>query len=94
MTIIWFVISLVASAVFASDPALARVKHIKHEAPIHCIARPQTVSWSVILLNTRPKRNGCAPPVYSSGNNYVGQDPDPNIRFQLLRDPQTGYSPY
>ena len=38
-----------------------------------------------------PQPNGCAPPVYAYGK-YIGQDPDPNIRFQLLRDPATGYS--
>jgi hypothetical protein len=41
--------------------------------------------------NTGPQPNGCAPPVYAYGK-YVGQDPDPNIRLQLLRDPATGYS--
>lgn len=91
MKVVCFVIALTASAVLAADPALARTKH---KAPVHCIERPQTFSWSGILLNPRPQPNGCAPPVYAPGNNYVGQDPDPNIRFQLLRDPQTGYSPY
>jgi hypothetical protein len=32
----------------------------------------------------------CAPPVYQYGR-YIGQDPDPFIRFQLNRDPGTGY---
>jgi len=36
-----------------------------------------------------PQGNGCSPAVYQYGR-YIGQDPDPNIRFQLLRDPATG----
>ena len=32
-----------------------------------------------------PQANGCAPPVYSGGR-FIGQDPDPNIRLQMLRD--------
>jgi hypothetical protein len=91
MKVIWFVIVLTASAVLAADPALARVKH---KTAVRCIDGPQTFSWSGILFNPRPQPNGCAPPVYSFGDKYVGQDSDPNIRFQLLRDPQTGYSPY
>jgi hypothetical protein len=91
MKVIWFVIALAAPAILTADPALARVKHM---ALVHCIERPQTFSWSGILLNPRPQANGCAPPVYAPGNNYVGQDPDRNIRLQLLRDPQTGYSLY
>jgi hypothetical protein len=36
-----------------------------------------------------PGPNGCAPAVYQYGR-YVGQDPDPFIRLQLMRDPKTG----
>lgn len=94
MKVICFMVALAVSAVLAAGPAVARAKHVKHVAPVHCIEQLQKFSWSGILLNPRPQPNGCAPPVYSFGNNYVGQDPDPNIRFQLLCDPQTGYSPY
>ena len=44
-----------------------------------------------VALGPAPQPNGCAPPVYSGGQ-YVGQDPDPYIRSQLLRDPATGYT--
>jgi len=85
------VAALVAGlAVTATDPALARVKQ---KAKRHCIDRPQQFSWSGVFFNPAPQPNGCAPPVYAYGK-YVGQDPDPNIRFQLQRDPATGYSPY
>jgi hypothetical protein len=84
----WFVIALVALAVMAADPAAARAKH---KAQRHCVERPFEFSWGGFLFNPRPLPNGCAPPVYAYGE-YVGQDPDPFIRLQLKRDPQTGYS--
>jgi hypothetical protein len=81
--------SIVALSVIAAAPALARVKH---KAQSHCMDKPQVFSWSFLLPGQpEPQPNGCAPPVYAYGN-YIGLDPDPNIRFQLLRDPATGYS--
>ena len=74
-------------AVVAAAPALARAKH---KAQRHCVDRPREFSWGGIFTNPAPQPNGCAPPVYAYGK-YVGQDPDPNIRFQLQRDPDTGY---
>lgn len=89
--IVMAVAALVAGfAVIAADPALARVKH---KAQRHCIDRPHEFSWRGLFLNPAPQPNGCAPAVYDLGK-YVGQDPDPNIRFQLKRNPETGYSPY
>ena len=38
-----------------------------------------------------PQANGCALAVHVNGK-FIGQDPDPNIRHQLLREPGTGYS--
>ena len=35
------------------------------------------------------RRTAAAPPVYTYGK-YIGQDPDPNVRLQLLRDPGEG----
>jgi len=32
-----------------------------------------------------PQANGCAPAVYNGGR-FIGQDPDPNVRLQMLRD--------
>jgi hypothetical protein len=77
-------------ALVAADPALARAKK---KVARQCIDRPQTFTWRGIFTNPAPLPNGCSPPVYAYGK-YVGQDPDPNIRAQLLRDPQTGYSPF
>jgi hypothetical protein len=77
-------------ALVAADPALARVKK---KVARQCVDQPQTFTWGGIITNPRPLPNGCSPPVYAYGK-YVGQDPDPNIRAQLLRDPQSGYSPF
>jgi hypothetical protein len=74
--------------VIAANPALARVRH---KAASRCVDRPANFSWSFFTIHPEPQPNGCAPPVYAYGK-YVGQDPDRNIRFQLLRDPATGYS--
>ena len=65
--------------------------HARHRLPRHCI--DQTASFSLwgLLFNPHPQPNGCAPPVFVNGE-YVGQDPDPNIRFQLRRDPSSGYA--
>ena len=83
-------ISVAALSIAAADAALARSKHRRAAAP--CVDRTQTFSWDFLLPGTRaPQPNGCAPPVYQY-NRFVGQDPDPNIRFQLLRDPATGSS--
>jgi hypothetical protein len=83
------VIPIAFFGVIAADPALARVKS---KARAHCVDQPYSFSWSFLLPgHPGPQPNGCAPPVYAYGK-YIGQDPDPNIRFQLLRDPATGYS--
>jgi hypothetical protein len=36
-------------------------------------------------------RQDIAPGVVIDGNHYVGQDPDPNVRLQLRRDPVSDY---
>ena len=83
------VIVLAALIVFVAEPALARVKSKSHA---RCVDRPYSFSGSLLLPgHPEPQPNGCSPPIYAYGK-YVGQDPDPNIRFQLLRDPATGYS--
>jgi len=88
MKLFWSFITvyLVVGAI-ASDPALARAKH---KPP--CIDRPANVSLSDWLFAVRPhpQWNGCAPPVYSRGE-YIGQDPDRNIRASLQRVPDEGY---
>jgi len=83
------VISFVMLCVVAADPAVARAKKTR----AHCVDRPQQFSWSFLLPGQRePQPNGCAPAVHNYGR-YIGQDPDPNIRLQLMRDPATGYGP-
>jgi ABC-type amino acid transport substrate-binding protein len=77
-------------AAVAAQPAEARAKK---KIARTCVDRPQAFSFLGIITNPAPQPNGCAPPVYQYGR-YVGQDPDPFIRQQLLRDPQTGYTQY
>ena len=94
MTLKWIAIAataLVAGlAVTAADPALARTKR---KAPRQCVEQPQTFTFGGIFSNRAPQPNGCTPPGYNYGR-YVGQDPDPFIRQQLMRDPQTGYTQF
>ena len=92
MKLAWLVIAV--AAVTAATPASARSKHPRHHrvAP-QCADRPVEFSWLGVLTNPKPEPNGCAPPVYVHGR-YEGQDPDPFIRSQLQRDPQTGYRPF
>ena len=85
-----FVVAIAAFAIAAADSASARSKQ-RPQQP-RCTDRPYEFSWSGLLTNPRPQPNGCAPPVYQY-NRYIGQDPDANIRFQLKRDPATGYGP-
>ncbi len=85
----WIALAVLVAglAVIAADPALARAKKVH----VRCNDRPQTFTWGGIVTNPAPQPNGCSPAVYNYGR-YVGQDPDPFIRQQLMRDPQTGYS--
>jgi hypothetical protein len=79
-----------ALSVLTVDAALARTKS---KTRSQCADGPQQFSWSFLLPGQRePRPNGCAPAVYNYGR-YIGQDPDPNIRLQLMRDPATGYAP-
>lgn len=89
------VVATAALGVIAADPALARVKHrhiVKyHHAAARCVDQNVIFSWDFIWTpRPDPQPNGCAPPAYAYGR-YVGQDPDPNIRFQLRRDPDPYY---
>lgn len=92
MKIGWIAIALAAVAV-TSDASFARTKHhARHvyRAPAQCIDRPAPSPWVGLFGGGPPPGpNGCAPPVYQYGR-YVGQDPDPFIRLQLMRDPKTG----
>jgi hypothetical protein len=92
MKFAWLIVAIAALAVAAADGASARPRH--HRLRAHCVDRPYQFSWSFVLPGQRaPQPNGCAPPVYAYGQ-YVGQDPDPNIRHQLMRDPTTGYAAF
>ena len=88
------VAAIAVLGLLAADPALARAKHMGKAA---CADQPVPsvtnglARYLLVPADQAPQPNGCAPPVYAYGK-YVGQDPDPNIRFQLLRDPATGYS--
>ncbi len=79
-----------ALGTIAADPAQARVRK---KPPAACIDRPASFSLERFILNGAPQPNGCAPAVIEHGQ-YIGQDPDPNIRAQLRRDPRTGYREY
>ncbi len=85
----------VAALIVTSDASVARSRHHgrAHPAPTACVDRPVTFSWGKLFWDPGPPPgpNGCAPPVYFGGS-YIGQDPDPFIRSQLLRDPRTGAS--
>ena len=94
MTYRWSVAAIAVLGLLAAEPALARSKH---KAKDVCANQPVPsvmnglAHYLLVPTNQAPQPNGCAPPVYAYGK-YVGQDPDPNIRFQLMRDPATGYS--
>jgi hypothetical protein len=64
--------------VLAAAPADAAKapKHKKH-GTAHAAVRVQTGYWGTNLVP--------AGPIYN-GNDYLGDDPDPNIRFQIKRD--------
>ncbi len=87
MKLHWLVVGLAALGVVAADPALARVKK---KAKPQCIDRPVQFSWHKFFNGPAPRPNGCSPPVFVNGE-FIGQDPDPRIRFQLMRVPETGY---
>jgi len=91
----WIAVALAAWAMLAANPVAARPKHhVRNYAAGQCVDRPQQYSWDFLIPGARPAPapNGCSPPVYTDGR-YIGQDPDPNIRYQLNRDPATGYAP-
>ena len=74
-------------ALAVAAPAEARTR----KARTACTAQPYQFTFEGVCLNRKPRANGCAPAVYGYGE-YIGQDPDPNIRLQLLRDPESGYA--
>ena len=92
MKFMWFAIALAAFSVAAAESASARAER-RPPRQTQCVDQPYQFSWGSLLPGRpAPQLNGCAPPVYEY-NRLIGQDPDPNIRFQLQRDPATGYAP-
>jgi hypothetical protein len=88
MKFVCLVIAFVLLSFGAADVALARDKH-----PRPCADQRQQFSWGFLLPGqAAPQPNGCSPAVHQY-NRLIGQDPDANIRFQLKRDPATGYAP-
>jgi hypothetical protein len=64
--------------VLAAAPAdAAKARKHKKLASAHAAVRVQTGYWGTNLFP--------AGPIYN-GNDYLGDDPDPNIRFQINRD--------
>ena len=72
---------ITAFAVVAAAPAEAaqKHKHARHKATV--AARSTTAQGQ--YRGTDKFRSG---PLYYNGGEYLGDDPDPNIRFQLWRD--------
>ncbi len=81
------------TAIALTGPAGASTKHHgkRHAAHVKCVDRPYAFSWDFLWsIGNGPRWNGCAPPVHEGGE-FIGQDPDPNVRLQLRRDPDEGY---
>ena len=96
-----FAIGVVALAGLAiglavTGPAAARTKHHHAKRQVahvtRCDAGAQQLSWGFLTSGAAPQWNGCSPPIYDNGT-FVGQDPDPNVRATLRRDPDEGYHP-
>jgi hypothetical protein len=88
MKFVRLAIAIVALSFGSADVAFARAKPARP-----CADQRQQFSWGFLLPGQpAPQPNGCSPAVHQY-NRLIGQDPDPNIRFQLKRDPATGYAP-
>jgi hypothetical protein len=89
----WLFIGIAALGVaglVTSDPAAARPRK---KAPLACADTPRPFTWRGVWFNGKPQPNGCAPAVFEYGE-YIGQDPDPNVRAALRRDPNTGFTQF
>ena len=64
---------------FTSADAAKKHKHAKHKAT--AVARSTTAQGQY-----RGTDKFSAGPLYYNGGEYLGDDPDPNIRFQIWRD--------
>ena len=81
---------LAALVALAASPALA-ASHRHHARVTHHAARVHhwTGAYSGHYTGAYSGPYGVSRPVYRSGY-YLGADPDPNVRFELWRDPPFG----
>ena len=73
------------AALSLAGPAVAQ--NVRQVDPQNCVNNYPRRSVLDMIFSTgpTPQANGCAPAVYNGGR-FVGQDPDPNVRLQMLRD--------
>jgi hypothetical protein len=93
----WRWLALIAAGVvvtgaMAAEPAFAaKAKKKAKVAKTLCHDQIGGPTFRGIWFNPEPRPNGCSPPVFVEGR-FIGQDPDPNIRLQLMRQPETGFT--
>jgi hypothetical protein len=75
----FFIGTSLALATLAATPALAKTHHSSVQAASEANGYDASAAAD-------PSVTASGPAIYSFGK-YAGWDPDPNIRFQLLRDP-------
>jgi hypothetical protein len=83
-----------ATVSLIAAPAEARTRHhhaYKATKARACVDAPAQFTWGGAFWKGKPQPNGCAPAVIEYGQ-YVGQDPDANVRLQLRRDPDNGFT--
>jgi hypothetical protein len=83
--------TLIAALALAmvTSPAVAKKprQHADRQVSAGCVDNWPRRSLSEIFFSfgQEPRANGCAPAVHDHGQ-FIGQDPDPNVRLQLLRN--------
>jgi hypothetical protein len=85
--------TIVAAVALIAAAAPAFAQKPRHAAPAQCVTarQPFTLLDTIFSTGPAPQANGCAPAVYDGGR-FVGQDPDPNVRLELRRNPDNeGY---
>ncbi len=78
MKISALIISAIALALVVASPARAAGKHRKTVAGHATVQRP-------VVMNSGFQGGVRAGPLYN-GQDYIGDDPDPNIRAALIKD--------
>ena len=79
----------VALAALATGPALAQATPmLRQTAPAYTSPRAFHDGYAARYNSYAQFGNG---PVVVESNHIVGQDPDPNVRLQLKRDPVSDY---